>query len=128
MKEIERRVQQMIGQGHTVHRQQMSLQQAVDSNDIVTVPNEVFYSILFCSILFYSSLVCVLPLREVALHQSPPTFSVLFLNVHTTPCCPTMSSLQRRFGLPTDLTPFVCHSVLNNSPSIMEQGLGQSYH
>ena len=27
-------------------------------------------------------------------------------------CFPTMSSLQRRFGLPADLTPSVCHSVL----------------
>ena len=26
-----------------------------------------------------------------------------------------MSSLQRRFGLPTDLTPFICHSVLQLS-------------
>ena len=34
------------------------------------------------------------------------------LLVHTAPCCPTMSSLQRRFGFPTDLTPSVCHSVL----------------
>ena len=37
------------------------------------------------------------------------SFAIL---VHTPPCCPTMSSLQRRFGLPTDLTPSVCHSVL----------------
>ena len=34
------------------------------------------------------------------------SFAVL---VHTAPCCPTMSSLQRRFGLPADLTPFICH-------------------
>ena len=62
-----------------------------------------FYSILFYSILFYSILGCVLPLQEVALRQSPPSFSVL--------CCPcpyrsllsTVSSLQRCFGLPTDL-------------------------
>ena len=32
------------------------------------------------SILFYSILGCVVPLQEVACHQSPPTFSVL--------CCP----------------------------------------
>ena len=57
----------------------------------------------------YSILGCVLPLQEVALHQSPPSFSIL---VHTAPCCPTMSSLQRCFGLSTDLTPFICHSVL----------------
>ena len=37
-----------------------------------------FYSIYF--VLFYSILYCVLPLQEVALHQSPSTFSVL--------CCP----------------------------------------
>ena len=41
------------------------------------------------------------------------------LLVHTTPCCPTMSSLQRRFGLPTDLTPFICHSCASNSPSVI---------
>ena len=58
-------------------------------------------------ILFYSILGCVVPLQELALRQSLP--SIL---VHTAPCCPTMSSLQRRFGLPTDLTPSVCHSVL----------------
>ena len=65
------------------------------------------YRILFCS-----TLGCVLPLQEVAfcrvLHLSV-SFAVL---VHTTPCCPTMSSLQRHFGLPTDLTPFICHYVL----------------
>ena len=36
-------------------------------------------------------------------------FAVLF---HTPPCCPMMSSLQRHFGLPTDLTPSDCLSVL----------------
>ena len=48
--------------------------------------------------------------------SSPPPvfhFSLSFaILVHTTPCCLTMSSLQPRFGLPTDLTPSVCHSVL----------------
>ena len=39
-----------------------------------------FYSVLFCSVLFYAIPGCVLPLQEVALRQSPPTFSVL--------CCP----------------------------------------
>ena len=38
-----------------------------------------------------------------------PSFAIF---VHTAPCCPTMSSLQRRFGLPIDLAPFICHSVL----------------
>ena len=43
---------------------------------------------------------------------SPPTFSVLSNTLaHTAPFCPTMLSLQR-FGLPTDLTSFICHSVL----------------
>ena len=65
--------------------------------------NRLLYSILFFSILF-----CVLPLQEVALRQSPPTFSIF---THTAPCCPTMSSLQRRFGLLTDLTLFICRSV-----------------
>ena len=37
------------------------------------------------------------------------SFAVL---VHTAPCCPTMSSLQRCFGLPTDHMPFIYHSVL----------------
>ena len=37
------------------------------------------------------------------------SFAIL---VHTVLCCPTMSFVQRRFGLPTDLTPFICHSVL----------------
>ena len=74
------------------------------------------------SILFYSILGCVLPLQEVALRQSLSSLSVLrrvfhlslsfAILVHATSCCPTMSSLQRRLGLPTDLTPSVCHSVL----------------
>ena len=51
-------------------------------------------------------------------YRKQPSARVLHLSlsfavlVHTAPCCPTMSSLQRRFGLPTDLTPFICHSVL----------------
>ena len=32
--------------------------------------------------------------------------------VHTAPCCPTMSSLLRCFGLPADLTHVICHCVL----------------
>ena len=64
------------------------------------------------SYLIYSVLVRVLPLQEVAsarvLHLSL-SFGIL---VQTAPCCPTMSSLQSGFGLPTDLTPFICHSVL----------------
>ena len=48
--------------------------------------------------------------------SSPPPVFHLSLSfailIHAAPYCPTMSSLQRRFGLPTDLTPSVCHSVL----------------
>ena len=47
--------------------------------------------------------------------SSPPPVLQLSLSlailVHTAPCCPTMSSLQRRSDLPTDLTPFICHSA-----------------
>ena len=68
------------------------------------------YSILFYSILFYSRL------RPSTAGSSPPPESSIFLSfailVHTAPCCPTMSSLQRRFDLLTDLTPSVCHCVL----------------
>ena len=59
-------------------------------------------------ILFYSLLGYVLPLQEVALCQSRPSFSVLC----NPPCCPTMSSLQPCFGLLTDFIPSACHSVL----------------
>ena len=70
---------------------------------------------LFCSILG-----CVLPLQEVAFRQSPLQLSLSFvILVYTAPCCPTMSCLQRRFGPPTDITPFIYHSVLLNSPSII---------
>ena len=61
------------------------------------------------TILFYSVLGCVLPLHEVGSLRSPPSFSVLCY------LCPRRSllpSLQRRFGLPTDFTPFICLSVL----------------
>ena len=60
-------------------------------------------------IVFYYILGCIIPLQEVALCQSPPTFSVLC------PLCsllPHNVSLQWCFGLPTHLTLFVCHSVL----------------
>ena len=36
----------------------------------------------------------------------------LAILTHTALCYPTMPSLQRRFGLLTDLTHFICHSVL----------------
>ena len=71
---------------------------------------EDIYSILFCSILFHSRL-C-----SSTVGSSPPPVFHLSLSfailIHTAPCCPTMSSLQRRFGLLADLTPSVCHSVL----------------
>ena len=60
----------------------------------------------------YSILGCVLPLQEVALRQSPLSFSVLCYPCPYRSLLPTMSSLKRRYGLPTDLTPFICHSVL----------------
>ena len=64
-----------------------------------------FYSILFYSILFFSR-----PYPSTAGGCPPPEPPTLL--VHTTPCCPTMSCLQRRICLPTDLKPFICHSVL----------------
>ena len=69
-----------------------------------------FYSIPFYSILFYSILGCVFHSRKKpsARVQLSLSFAIL---VHTAPWCPTMSSLQR-FGLPSDLTPFIYHSVL----------------
>ena len=75
----------------------------------------VFLVFFFCditTILFYSVLGCILPLQEVTLRQSPPTYLSFAIFVHITPCCPTISSLQRRFGLQTGLKPFICHSVL----------------
>ena len=64
------------------------------------------HSTRFCFRLCPSTAGSSPPLRVLHLSLS---FAVL---VHTAPCCPTMSSLQRHFGLPTDLTPFICHSVL----------------
>ena len=63
------------------------------------------------SILFYSRL-CL-----STVGSSPPLESSIFhcpftILVHSALCCPTMLSLQRYFGLPTDLKPFVCHSVI----------------
>ena len=61
---------------------------------------------------FYSILGCVLQLQEVALHQSPPTCSVL---CYPWPYCsllPHNVISSRHFGLPISLTPFFCHSVL----------------
>ena len=68
--------------------------------------------VLFYSILFYSILGCVLPLQEVALRQSPPSFSVLCYP------CPYRSLLPHNVISPTpiwsstDLAPFICQSVL----------------
>ncbi|KAL8625508.1 hypothetical protein ACOMHN_014597 [Nucella lapillus] len=44
LKEIEGKVRELVGQGHTVHRHQMALQQALDWDDIVVVPNEEYPS------------------------------------------------------------------------------------
>ena len=60
------------------------------------------------TILFYSRLCPSTAGCAIVLHLSL-SFAVL---VHTAPCCQAMQSLQRRFGLPTDLTSFVCHSML----------------
>ena len=73
----------------------------------------VIISILFIfSILLYSTLGCVLPLQEAALCHRPPTYSVLCYP------CPYRSWLSHSvispttFGLPTDLTSFICHPAL----------------
>ena len=69
-----------------------------------TITKTTFYSVLFLAMSFHC--------------KKKPSARVLHLSlsfaipVHTNPCCPTMSSLQRHSGLPTDLTPSVCHSVL----------------
>ena len=65
----------------------------------------------FCSILFCFVLSCDLPLEEAAFRQSPPAFSALYCPCPYCSLLPQMSSFQR-FGLPTDLTPFICYSVL----------------
>ena len=92
-----------------------------DWTSLYPFSNAVFFqifSILICSkaegvfysVLFYSRL-C-----PSTAGSSPPPVLQLSLSfailVYTAPCCPTMSSLQWRFSLPTDLTP--CAS---NSPS-----------
>ena len=59
---------------------------------------------IFCSILFYSRL-----RPSTAVGSRPPVcqcFLSFVVLIHTAPCCPTMSSLKRRVGLPTDLSPF----------------------
>ena len=76
--------------------------------ELCTVTLSVLKPRLRDSILLYSILGCILPLQELVLHLS----LIFAIPVHTAPCCPTMSSLQRRVGLPTDLTPFIYHSVL----------------
>ena len=67
---------------------------------------------IFLKILFYFILGCVLPLQDVALHQSPLTCSVLCCSCPICSLLPLMSSLQQRVGLPIVLAPFICHSVL----------------
>ena len=64
------------------------------------------YSVLLCSVLFYSILGCTFSLHETDLRRSPPTFPVL--------CCPCpyCSLFTRSVVSPTDLIPFICHSVL----------------
>ena len=73
-----------------------------------TVTNNIKHK-LSCSKLFYSIL-CPSTAVSSPLPVLQLSLSFAFL-VNATPCCPTMSSLQC-FGLTTDLTPFICHSVL----------------
>ena len=61
--------------------------------------------------LFSFILGCGLPLQDVALRQSPPTFLSFAILVYSVPRCLTMSSLRRRFGLATHLIPFIYHSI-----------------
>ena len=60
--------------------------------------------------------ICFLSFHCAALRQSPPTFSVrCYPCPFSTPCCTKMASLQRCLGFPTDVTPFICHSVLERN-------------
>ena len=55
---------------------------------------------------------CFRPYPSTARSSPPPVLQLSLPFVHTAPCRPTMSSLLQCFGLATDLTPFICHSVL----------------
>ena len=55
-----------------------------NAKQLSAIASFLFYFILFYSILFYSILGCVHPPQEIALRQSPPTFSVLY--------CPSIPS------------------------------------
>ena len=65
--------------------------------------------VLFCSVPFYF----YSRLRTSTAGSSPPPGSFNFLYPLLSLFIPLpMSSLQRHFGVPTDLRPFICHSVL----------------
>ena len=55
---------------------------------------------------------CPFTVRSSSLQESANSLCPLIPLSTVFPVAPTMSSLQRRSGLPTDLTPFICHSVL----------------
>ena len=63
-------------------------------------------------LLCYSILRCILKLQDIAFGQSPPASLSFAVLVHAAPCCPKTSSLQRLFGLSTDLTSFIYYFVL----------------
>ena len=68
--------------------------------------------VLLILFLFYSILGCVLPLQEVALHQSLPSFSVLCYPHPYRSLLPHNVISPTTFWSSADLTPSVCHSVL----------------
>ena len=75
------------------------------------------YSILFCSRLCPSTTGSSSP-------SKPCNFLLCFaVLVHTVRCCPTMSSLQLRFGLPTVLYLPLCAS--NGPSTICYQSFGR---
>ena len=70
-----------------------------------------------------SPFLCPLLSLSIPLPVAPQCHLSLSLSfaifVHTAHCCPTMSSLPKPVGLPTDLMPFVCPAVLLMSQSIV---------
>ena len=114
---------QVIHTLHQVARQGPQRKSTEKSRTGITLPSDresgpglaiLFYSIQFCSVLFYSRL-CP---STAGSSPQPLSFNILSSAIlaHTVPCCPTLSTLQRCFGLPTDLIPFICHSVLLSIP------------
>ena len=63
-----------------------------------------------CYCCCYCLLVCLFFLFFCRKPTRIPRFSPSFAFLHhVDPCCPTLSFLQRRFSLPTDVTPFVTY-------------------